>query len=425
MARALPSLWLLVVLLPFVATAQAPEPQAPPSEANPADEAPQRKPLLAKPEPESDVAPSGTPLPLSPKAVSGDWLPPEPNEGEKEWIRLTTGEWLRGNIDWIEDDELQFDSAELDEVEIDWPKIAELRSSQVNTYRFEGRIIVTGTAGMKDGVIRIRTADGIREFEQAQLVGFIEGDLSELNFWSGGLSLGLAALSGNSNQKDISGSFDLKRETPLTRTYLRYLGVYATNEGTSDPNQIPLGETANNHRINTGFDLYLTRRLFLSLPVVEVYNDRFQNIALRVTPGLAVGYDALITPKVDWEVTGGLAYQYTKFNLAAPTPADPDPAQSANDAAVVLSTTLETDPFKDIDWDTIFSAQLIATDFNKTNLHLETTLSVEIWGPLDLDLGFVWNYIVKPELTESVTTGVFYRPVSNDIRITIGLGLDW
>jgi hypothetical protein len=100
----------------------------------PTEEPPEETPPFAEPEP--SIEPAGTPLPLGPDPVTGPWLPPELDTSKKEWIRLTTGEWLRGNIDNIDDGTLYFDSAELDDLEIDWPKIAELRSSHRNTYRF-------------------------------------------------------------------------------------------------------------------------------------------------------------------------------------------------------------------------------------------------------------------------------------------------
>jgi hypothetical protein len=426
MARILVAFPLLLALAPSAAWAQTEEPTAPPAPSAeqpttvevpapevPTEEPPEETPPFAEPEP--SIEPAGTPLPLGPDPVTGPWLPPELDASKKEWIRLTTGEWLRGNIDNIDDGTLYFDSAELDDLEIDWPKIAELRSSHRNTYRFEGRIVVTGTVGMKDGVLRIDTGEGIQEFPQKALVDYIEGELRERNFWSGGVSLGLSARSGNTNQSDLTGSASIKRETPLTRTSADYVGAFASTEGS---------ETANNHRLSGGFDVYLTRRLFLSVPFVEFFNDRFSNIDLRVTPGVGVGYDILVRPKIKWDAVAGLAYQYTKFSSVTV-----GRSETASDVAAVIHTTFETDPFPDIEWDTTFRAQIIVTDFDKTNTHFDSTLSFDIWGPLDLDVSFIWDYIVSPEPKGGDPTAVPPippdQPLSSDIRLTVGLGLDW
>jgi putative salt-induced outer membrane protein YdiY len=421
MLRGIVAFSLLLALVPSAAWAQSDEltpPSAPFTEQQPTPEAsaeapPQETPLLAETAP--SIAAAGTPLPMAPTPVTGPWRPPTLDPSKKEWILLTTGEWLRGNIDDIDDGTLYFDSAELDELEIDWPNIAELRSSHRNTYRFEGRIVVTGTAGMKDGVMRIDTGEGIREFPQKALVDYIEGELSERNFWSGDLSLGISARSGNSEQNDLTGSASIKRETTLTRTKASYVGTIASSEGS---------ETANNHRLNSGFDVYLTRRLFLTVPFVELFNDRFSNIDLRLTPGVGVGYDILTWPKVKWDTVGGVAYQYTKFTSVAV-----GESTTASDAAVVLQTTLELDPLNDLEWDTNFRAQIITTDFDKTNTHFETTLSFDIWGPLDLDVSFIWDYIVRPEPKGGDPTATPPippdQPLSSDIRLTVGLGLDW
>jgi putative salt-induced outer membrane protein YdiY len=412
---------LLLALAPFAAWAQSEEATAPPApsaeQLSPpevaAEESPQETPLPA--ETTASIEPTGTPLPMAPTPVTGPWLPPTLDPSKKEWIMLTTGEWLRGNIDNIDDGTLYFDSAELDELEIDWPNIAELRSSHRNTYRFEGRIVVTGTAGMKDGVMRIDTGEGIREFPQKALVDYIEGELRERNYWSGKVSVGLSARSGNSEQNDLTGSASIKRETTLTRTKAEYVGALASSEGS---------ETANNHRLYSGFDIYLTRRLFLTIPFIEFFNDRFSNIDLRLTPGVGLGYDILTRPKIKWDTVGGLAYQYTKFTSVAV-----GRSTTASDGAIVLQTTLELDPLNDLEWDTNFRAQIIATDFDKTNTHFETTLSFDIWGPLDLDVSFIWDYIVRPEPKGGDPTATPPippdQPLSSDVRLTVGLGLDW
>ena len=43
-----------------------------------------------------------------------------------------------------------------------------------------------------------------------------------------------------------------------------------------------------------------------------------------------------------------------------------------------------------------------------------------IWGPLDIDISFIWDRVNKPEPD---ATGV--RPKSDDVRLTLGLGLDF
>ena len=42
----------------------------------------------------------------------------------KDWLRLTSGEWLRGKIEYLDRQTLVFDSEELDELKLDWDDVA-------------------------------------------------------------------------------------------------------------------------------------------------------------------------------------------------------------------------------------------------------------------------------------------------------------
>jgi hypothetical protein len=65
-----------------------------------------------------------------------------------------------------------------------------------------------------------------------------------------------------------------------------------------------------------------------------------------------------------------------------------------------------------------------ATVFRRTstsfspNHHAESILSFDIWGPLELDLTFIFDRVEKP--VENADGDV---PKSNDFRITMGLGV--
>ena len=74
----------------------------------------------------------------------------------------------------------------------------------------------------------------------------------------------------------------------------------------------------------------------------------------------------------------------------------------------------------DIDWDTDFKLAVVPTDLDQSNMHLSSVISVELWGPLDLDTTFNWDWVNKPRATAGGNT-----PKSNDLRISVGLGLDF
>ncbi|MBW1907657.1 MAG: hypothetical protein JRJ24_20675, partial [Deltaproteobacteria bacterium] len=55
-----------------------------------------------------------------------------------DWLRLTSGEWLKGELKRMREDEVEFDSDKLDLLEFDWEKVDQLHSQRVNTYVFDG-----------------------------------------------------------------------------------------------------------------------------------------------------------------------------------------------------------------------------------------------------------------------------------------------
>ena len=47
---------------------------------------------------------------------------------EKDWVRLASGEWLRGNIERMRDGSMEFNSDEIKLITYDWKKVRELHS---------------------------------------------------------------------------------------------------------------------------------------------------------------------------------------------------------------------------------------------------------------------------------------------------------
>jgi hypothetical protein len=362
---------------------------------------------------EPDDAPPNEPRPLPTGSrlilVEGPWRPPLYAPVDEDWLQLTSGEWVRGTIEQIRADHVYFDSDELDDLVIDWSDVAELRSAKRNTYRFsrDGRddVIVTGSAGMREGVIRIDTGSEVREFPSDALLAMIEGELREINYWSLDAGLGVTARSGNSDQLDTSIRVKLERDTPLTRGTLLYEAAYSVVE--SD-------QVTNNQRLYGEFAYYVSKRLFALLPTAEAYRDRLQNIELRTTVGVGIGYELVDRAKLEWDATLGAAYQRTDFGRVEPSQDDP-----AHDAAVIFGTALEMDPWKDVEWDTSYKLSLVVTDLHKTNHHLSSVFSLDIWGPLDLDVTFIFDRIEGPARDADGE-----RPERNDYQLTVGLAVD-
>jgi hypothetical protein len=340
------------------------------------------------------------------ESSGGFWKPPAPSPKAHDWIRLGSGEWLKGEITRMRDGEMIFDSDELDELTIDWDDVDALRSPRRHTYVFEGRRIYTGTASMSEKRIVVATEEGEFEFRRRQVVAIVSGDQSERNWWSGELTIGITARSGNTDSTDMTGVFDVTREAAVTRFGVHYNGAVSTLSGE---------ETANNHRANLALDFYVSRRFFVTVPSVAYYRDEFQNIDMQVSPGVGFGYDMIKRNRIEWEIGLAAVYQYTEF--ISVVEADDN---TARDAAAVVSTDLELELTKDLDWDTSYELQLVVTDLGLTAHHLLSTFSFDVWGPLDLDVTFGWDRVEQPTRRDDGTI-----PESDDFRMSIGLGIEF
>jgi putative salt-induced outer membrane protein YdiY len=268
-----------------------------------------------------------------------------------------------------------------------------------------GRRLVTGILEMRNGVVRIDTGTEVVEVRRQDVVGILPGTGKELGFWFGKASLGLSARAGNTEQMDLTIRAEVRRQTVLTRFKASYTGEVSTVNNDT---------TANSHRVPATFDVFLTRRFFVTVPAFEYYTDEFQNIQNRFTAGLGLGYEIIDNSWVAWEVGAGAAYQYTSFESVAT--GDP----TAHDAALVASTEVDFDLPRGIEWDNMYKLQLVVTDLDKTNHHAESTLSFDVWGPLELDVTFMFDRVEKPVPDAGGET-----PKSNDYRFTVGLSVEF
>ena len=90
-----------------------------------------------------------------------------------------------------------------------------------------------------------------------------------------------------------------------------------------------------------------------------------------------------------------------------------------HDANVYASVSMNFDLPRGVEWDNFYRVQLVVTDFDKTSHHAESVVSVDIWGPIDLDTTFFFDRIEQPVQNAGGIT-----PVPNDYKLTVGLSID-
>lgn len=322
-------------------------------------------------------------------------------EDGADWIQLVSGEWLRGELLRVRDETLEFDSDKVDLQTFDREDVVQVRTAEheVVVTRdnrvFAGRLVVDGD---QVWVVGDRTV----QLDRGELLAVVAVDEGRDGRLSGDLTLGSTARSGNTDQVDLSAGFKVLHERARSRFLTRYSGVVSAVRGV---------ETANNHRLTATLDLFLTERAFITLPGVELYRDRIQNIDLRTRPYSALGYKLVDTSKQTLRVSAGPAWQNTRLDSGAG-----GSLADADTFAGVFASDFEWDITGDIEFDWSYSLTVPFPDTAANNHNMVTSLSVDLTDDLELDLSFVWDRVNQPAAN---VDGVVPKP--DDFRTTVGV----
>ncbi len=319
-----------------------------------------------------------------------------------DWIQIVSGEWLRGEILRVRDDSLDFDSDELDDQTFDFGDVLRIISPNHQVVLtedgriFEGRLAADKTSIWIEGEKTVK-------IPRAQVLSVLAVEGGQVSTWSGEVSAGVAVRTGNTKQTDYSAVLAATRETARTRWANRYSGAISEVSGS---------ETANNHRIGSSFDVFVTKRTFVTVPGIDIYRDPFQNVGLRVTPYAAVGYEVVDTSDHTLSVSAGPAFQYQSYDSELASGSSTD-----NSFAGVFSTSYDWDITSDVELTADYNITVPMPDIDEYNHNVVGTLSIDLAGDLDLDLSVTWDRINSPEANSS---GVV--PRKDDFRMTVGIG---
>ena len=223
----------------------------------------------------------------------------------------------------------------------------------------------------------------------------------------GGLYLNLNLRTGNTEQVDYTTRFSAKRRTARSRVLANYTGnISKTDAGTGT-----LVETINNQRVSAGWDLYATRRFFWSPFFGEYYRDPFQNIDQRITVGAGLGYTIIDTGKIEWNLSGGPAYQRIRYISVQPGEDD-----TISGGAAVFATDYDQEINSKLDFIFNYNLTAASSDLGGYTHHMLASLETEITGSLDFDVSFMWDHV-----GQSTTDAEGNTPKPDDYRLMIGI----
>ena len=334
------------------------------------------------------------------------WETSTPTATDFDWVQLVSGEWLKGEIKGLYKDSLEFDSDKLDLLTLDWEDVKFVETHIPGNAFIEGHGTVYGYFEINKTKIIVTNGDDVKEFKRSRLVSFITGGEEELDYWSAKLTLGLNVRSGNTDQVDYNAKANIKRQTAFSRFIMDYIGNISNTQDV---------ETINNHRITGTHDIFKTRQFFWRPIFAEYYRDPFSNIDAKITIGTGGGYTIIDTKRTDWDISGGPAYQATRFvsvqageNIEETTP------------AIVVGTNYDIELTRKLDFIFNYSTTWGNKASGGYTHHIITTFESEITGSFDFDISFVWDHISNPTAADDGTI-----PFKDDYRLTLGVSYEF
>jgi len=343
---------------------------------------------------------------LKPDDPSDPWQNFMPPKDNYDWVQLNSGEWLKGEIKVLYNEELEFDSDELDTLTIDLEDIHQIRGGGIKSVRLNGPVTFYGLLEVTKDQIIITQGETQRVFKRSDLISITSGGLSEADKWSIKINLGLDLSAGNTEQTNFSGTSDIRRRTADNRFVLTSLTQYSKAQNVV---------TADNNRINAFYDVFRSRQFYLRPVFGEYFQDVFQNIKDQYSVGTGFGYQLIDTSKTEWTIGTGIAYQNTQFESVEAGEDD-----ETSTLALVSGSTYETSLTRRIDFTGNYQFKLLNEASGTYTHHAMATFETELLSWLDFDISLVWDHIRDPTANADGTV-----PESNDYKLIFSLGIEY
>ena len=331
---------------------------------------------------------------------------------EYDWLKLSSDEWLKGDILSMYDDELEFNSKELDLQTINWDDVVELRSKDKLSIRLADGTITEGFVVITEGQLRLVNDNVAKNFPLSDLFSITASSERERDLWDGYLNLGANFRRGNTEQFDYTIGAGVQRRSPASRLKIDYIANYSTLEDQETDEKLVTTDSA---RLTSIYDWFLNQKIFLRAMDFEHFSDEFLNIDYRVSYGIAAGYHLIDKKKVSWDVNLGPSYQKTKFISVSV-----DDANSETSPGLALGTDFSYEITSDIDFDASYQVKIVNEASGEYIHHFETGLEVELTSKFDLDLTLYIDRTEIPHADESDST-----PEQNDYRFVVSLKYDF
>ncbi len=341
------------------------------------------------------------------------WQTPTPIfKQDFDWVKLTSDEWLKGDIVSMYDEKLEFDSDELDLQTIDWEDVAELRSKELQSIRMYDGTIAEGYIVIKDGQLTL-VKDGVSTpYELSNLLSIASSAQNEIDLWDGYINVGVNLREGNTVQVDYTLAAGVQRRSASSRFKADFTSDYSRYE---DQDTGETKVTADSQRLTSSYDWFFSPKIYLRPVDFEYIADEFLNLDYRVRYGIAAGYHIIDNSRTTWDVNAGPSYQKSKFLDVQDGESD-----SEDSFGIMLGTDFTYEVTSDIDYDASYTIQMIDDASGGNIHHFETGLEIDLANDFDLDLTFYADRTDNPKADSDNNI-----PEKNDFRLVVSLGYDF
>ena len=113
---------------------------------------------------------------LVPPAVSAaltnvaSWKPPVVGHDGADWVQMKSGEWLRGQMKYIQNKKVEFDSDELDQQTLDLKDVSQVYPAEPVYAQFKGMNPVYGTTIVSNNLVMVGGQEPL-SLPRNQLIG--------------------------------------------------------------------------------------------------------------------------------------------------------------------------------------------------------------------------------------------------------------
>ena len=223
-------------------------------------------------------------------------------------LRLNTGEWLRGRLEYMNYGRIYFNSRKLDRVNFEWNDVHYLRTTESAEYHLRGERKIRGVAWADRERVYLSVDGGDEQvLDRETILAIYPGEAGIRNArWFGSVTGSYDTSSGNSDEVSYDLSADVTRCAGSLETLFKVNSSFAEQDS---------NEIRRKHSLTTQNNYDLKDWFYVTLLRTETTYDKFQNIDLRLRGSVGVGFNLIRTNDLNWRIEGGRGWNTRSFAM--------------------------------------------------------------------------------------------------------------